>query len=342
MKHTIFRVRAGRRTGAFLLALLVGGVGGVTACTAPALAPQRPGASTTPAQRSGPLASPGVTAVPARPPAPAPGLEAALRRLERERAVRIGAFAYDTGTGRTVAHRADESFPIHSVFKAFAAAAILQKARRTDPGLLDRRVHWTAADEQANSPVTDGRGAAGMTVAELCHATVTRSDNTAGNLLLKELGGPAGLTRFLRSAGDRVTRIDRWEPALNDWKPGERRDTTAPAAIARTLARLTLGADGDRSLEAADRARLNDWLRATVTGAERIRAGLPDGWTVGDKTGTGGPYGGAHDIAVATPPGGAPVVLVVLTRRTTAAAGPDSGAVAATATALVRELGLAR
>ncbi|WP_406864552.1 class A beta-lactamase [Streptomyces sp. HUAS MG47] len=272
-----------------------------------------------------------------RRPGETPSLTAELRTIESERDVRIGAFAYDTGTGRTLAHRADESFAMLSVFKAFAAAAILQKARRTDPGLLDRRLHWTTTDEVADSPVTAGRGETGMTVAELCHAAVTRSDNTAGNLLLKQLGGPAGLTRFFRSLGDPVSRLDRWEPHLNQWQPGERRDTTTPAAVGPAFTRLVAG----RALAPADRDQLNAWLRANETGDARIRAGLPPDWTVGDKTGTAvAAYGGAHDVAVAVPPGGAPVILVVLTRRTTAGAQPDSVAVARTATALVRGLGL--
>ena len=333
MNPTTFRNRAGRRAGAYLLALTIGGT---VACAAPAAG--RPAASAALSTAAVADQAP----APVADQAPAPMLTAELRKLESERAVRIGAFAYDTGTGRTVAYRPDESFPILSVFKAFAAAAILQKARRTDPGLLERRVHWTEADEVPNSPVTEGHGAAGMSVAELCHATVTRSDNTAGNLLLKELGGPAGLTRFFRSLGDPVSRLDRWEPALNDWRPGERRDTTTPVAVGRSFATLAVGTGGGRALVPADRAQLNAWLRATVTGDERIRAGLPADWTVGDKTGTSSSYGGAHDIAVAVPPSGAPVVLVVLTRRTTAAGPSDSGAVKATATALVRELGLTR
>lgn len=332
MNHTTSRTWKASRAGAFLLALLLGST---AACAAPA--PERRAALAVSSNTPAP-AQPATAPVPARSPESAPALTAELRKLERERAVRIGAVAYDTGTGRTVAHRADESFPILSVFKAFACAAVLQKARRTDPGLLERTVHWTAADEVPNSPVTQGHGAAGMTVAELCHATVTRSDNTAGNLVLKEIGGPAGLTRFFRSLGDPVSRLDRWEPELNDWRPGERRDTTTAAALGRAFAPLVAGTDGGRALVPADRERLNQWLRANMTGDERIRAGLPDDWTVGDKTGTTSSYGGAHDIAVAVPPGGAPVILVVLTRRTTETAASDSPAVAATAAALVREL----
>ncbi|MET9651000.1 class A beta-lactamase [Streptomyces sp. NPDC006460] len=318
------RPRSAVRASAVVLALLLAGP---TACADPAPADGAPAPAST------------ASATDASPPgsaAPAAELAAELRRLESARGVRIGAYAYDPASGRTLSYRADESFPVLSTFKAFVAAAVLDRARRVSPGLLERTVHWTARDEVSGSATTQGRGTAGMTVAELCHAAVTRSDNTAGNLLLKEIGGPSGLTRYHRTLGDPATRLDRWEPELNDWHPGERRDTTTPAAAGRALERVAL----DPALVPDDRARLNDWLRATVTGSERIRAGMPEGWVVGDKTGTSGAYGGAHDIAVVRPGSGSPVVLAILTRRTTAAAPSDSVAVARTATALVRGLGL--
>src|SRR5690606_30741017 len=151
----------------------------------------------------------------------------------------------------------------------------------------------------------------GMKVADLCHAAITRSDNTAANLAMRQIGGPAGLTAFLRSLEDRVSRADRWETELNVWKPGEKRDTTSPRPAAEHRRALTVGA----ALAPADRARLVGWMRASVPGGARIRAGLPDDWTVGDKTGTGGTYGSANDIAVVHPPSGAPLVITVFTTR---------------------------
>ncbi|MFE9403321.1 class A beta-lactamase [Streptomyces sp. NPDC006530] len=259
-----------------------------------------------------------------------------LRRLEAAHHVRIGAYAVDTVTGRTISYRGDETFPSLSTFKAMVCAAVLDKARRAEPGLMEKVVRWKAADEVANSPVTGGQGAKGMTVADLCHAAITRSDNTAGNLLLHQIGGPRGMTHYYRSLGDPVSRLDRWEPELNDWKPGERRDTTTPAAMGRDLARTSLGS----GLAPADRDRLNGWLRATVTGGERIRAGLPKDWTVGDKTGTTDAYGSANDIAVARPASGHPVVLAIYTYHTTADAPVDSAVIARTASTLARGLGM--
>ncbi|MFI0482390.1 class A beta-lactamase [Actinomadura sp. 9N215] len=289
--------------------------------------------------KSGPTAEGGASQRPqasARPvPAPAQAeVTEKLRRLEKSRGTRIGAYAVDTGTGRFAGHRADETFPFASMFKAMACGAVLRKARGSDPGLMDRVLRYTKSDLLPHSPVTEKHVNTGMTVADLCHATITQSDNTAGNLVLKEVGGPSGLTAFLRSLGDTVSRSDRWEPGLNDWRPGERRDTTAPRAWAGSLRTLTAG----DALAPADRDRLNAWLRATVTGDKRIRAGLPEGWTAGDKTGTGGTYGSADDVAIVWPPSRAPLVIAVLTTRPDAEAETDERAIAEATRVLVQAL----
>ncbi|MBP2704941.1 class A beta-lactamase [Microbispora sp. RL4-1S] len=260
-----------------------------------------------------------------------------LRRLEQQDHGRIGAYAIDTGTGRVVSHRARELFPTLSTFKAMLSAAVLRKARQSDPGLLDRVVRYGRGDLLDYSPITEKHVATGMTVAELCQAAITMSDNTAGNLLLKQIGGPAGLTAFYRSLGDSVSRLDRWEPELNVWKPGERRDTTSPYAFARDLRALALG----DALEPADRNRLIGWMADTRTGDARIRAGLPKDWTVADKTGTGPAYGTTNDVAVVRPPSGAPVVMVILTNRRAADGASDEKVVAKTAAILARGLGRA-
>ncbi|WP_067453227.1 class A beta-lactamase [Actinomadura macra] len=261
-----------------------------------------------------------------------------LSELERSYKGRIGAFALDTGNGRVVSYRAHERFPFASTFKAMTGAAILHKARRSDPGLLDRRLHWTKKDLLPNSPITEQHVEDGLTVAELCHAAITRSDNTAANVLLGQLDGPAGLTRFLRSIKDPVSRLDRYETDLNIWKPGQKRDTTTPAAVGRDLAGLAVG----RTLAPPDRARLNGWLRANLTGDARIRAGVPKGWIVGDKTGTGSTYGTANDIAVVTPPHHAPLIIAVYTNRKDPKGQADESVIARTTSILVDALGLTR
>ncbi|PRY23352.1 class A beta-lactamase [Pseudosporangium ferrugineum] len=258
-----------------------------------------------------------------------------LSELEREYDARIGGFALDTGNGRTVQHRATELFPLLSTFKVLASAAVLRRARTCDPGLLDRVIHYDAADLVTYSPITSQHVEDGMTVAALCEAALTYSDNTAGNLLLRLLGGPPAVTRYARGLGDPVTRLDRWETALNDWSPTELRDTTSAKAMGRNLQAVTLG----QALHPEDRARLTGWLRMNTTGDARIRAGLPAGWVVGDKTGSSDAYGAANDIAVVQPPSGAAIVLAIYTNRNAPDATYDNTLVARTATALVRALG---
>lgn len=261
-----------------------------------------------------------------------------IRELEVAYQGRIGAFAIDTGTGRTISYRGGERFPSRSTFKAILCGAILAKARTTDPGLLNRTLRWKAEDVVVDSPITGLQENIenGMTTERLCHAAITVSDNTAGNVLLKQIGGPAGLTRYYRSLGDPIGRLDRWEPELNIWKPGEKRDTVKPAFMARNLEKLTVG----NTLVPEDRQRLNDWLRASTTGLTRIRAGLPPNWIVGDKTGGGaGAYAPGSDIAVVRPPSGAPLIIAVYTNRDDPSATIDNSVIAKTATLLAGGLG---
>ncbi|MFI0355823.1 class A beta-lactamase [Actinomadura sp. 9N407] len=326
-EERVARRRAGRGARAGLAALAAAALfGGVAACGADAAPASRVAASQ--------------SAAPAAPAAPAAvrqgEVREQLRKLEASYKGRIGMYAVDTGTGAKVAYRERERFPMLSTFKAVAAAGALDKARRTDPGLMERRVYWKAEEEVDYSPRTEGKGEEGMTVAELCEAAITYSDNTAGNMVLKQLGGPAGLTRYFRSLGDPVSRLDRWETDLNIWAPGEKRDTTMPAFIGRDLQRLTTG----DALAKPDQARLNGWLKANTTGDKRIRAGLP-GWTVGDKTGTANDsYGSANDIAIAWPPsGGAPIVIAIYTGRNDPGVASDDSVLARTATIAARGLG---
>lgn len=238
---------------------------------------------------------------------------ARLRALEHKHSARLGACAYDTATGRTVLYRADERFPLCSLFKTIGVAAVLRDLDR-DGEFLARRITYTAeyVTRSGFSPITGKPEniARGMTVDELCTYAITHSDNTAANLLLRELGGPTAVTRFCRSIGDRVTRLDRWEPELNSAEPWRDTDTSTPRAIAWTYARLVLG----DALVPRDRGLLTGRLLANTTSGERFRAGLPAAWTVADKTGGGG-YGGNNDAGIAWPPGRPPVVLAVMTTK---------------------------
>ncbi|MET9346093.1 class A beta-lactamase [Streptomyces termitum] len=270
------------------------------------------------------------------PPSAGPRAAARFRALEERYDARLGVYAHDVRTGRTLAHRAGERFPMCSVFKTLAVAAVLRDLDR-DGAFLARRLRYTAdcVTRSGWSPVTgeEENLAHGMTVAELCDAAIRFSDNTAANLLLRELGGPTAVTRFARSLGDPVTRLDRWEPELNSAEPWRTTDTTTPRAIARTYGRLVLG----RALDPGDRALLTDWLLRNTTSDQRFRKGLPPEWTVADKTG-GGEYGGNNDVAVTWPPDGGPVLLAVLTARPDPDAEPVDELVAAAAAIAAGEL----
>lgn len=233
-----------------------------------------------------------------------------LRALEDGYPGRIGVHALHTGTGAVVAYRADERFAIASTFKVLAAAAILRRAREREPGLLDVLIRYGRDDLVAHSPRTEMHLETGMTVRELCDATITYSDNAAANLLMRRIGGPSGITEFARSLGDPHTRLDRWETDLNTNIPGDRRDTTTPASMTANLRKLVLG----KALHPLDRGQLTRWLLENTTGDKRIRAGLPEEWRVGDKTGSPA-YGGVNDVAVAWPPKRAPLVISVYTTR---------------------------
>lgn len=227
-----------------------------------------------------------------------------LARLEASSGGRLGVTILDLASGRRLTHRAEERFPLCSTFKLLAGAFALA---RVDRGLdrLDARIVFGKDDLVPYSPITGTRvGGDGMTVAEICEAAITLSDNTAGNLLLDRFGGPAGLTGFLRGLGDPITRLDRREPALNESAPGDPRDTTTPAAMAETMHRLLFG----DALSSGSQQVLKGWLLASRTGGERLRAGCPADWQVGDKTGTG-ENAVTNDVAVLWPPDKVPMIV---------------------------------
>lgn len=234
---------------------------------------------------------------------------AELAAIERAAGVRLGAWVLDTGSGRGFGWRGDERFGQCSTFKLSLAACLLT---RIDAGAIgaDEVLSYGANDLLANSPVTSAHaGQGGMTVLALAEAAQKTSDNTAANLLLRRIGGPAVLTAFWRRLGAGECRLDRIEPELNFVPPGEMRDTVTPRAIAGAVGRIVTGP----VLKPPSRRLLLDWMMQTTTGTARIRAGLPRDWRAGDKTGTGmraGMRNLVNDIAVAFPEAGAPPLVI--------------------------------
>lgn len=235
--------------------------------------------------------------------APAGG-NAELAALERRCGGRLGVYALDTAGGRSIAYRAHQRFPMCSTFKLLLVGAVLARVDERNESLA-RLVGYGDADMLPNSPVTKAHlNRASMTVAALCAAAIEQSDNTAANLLLHSLLGPAGVTKFARKVGDPVTRLDRDEPQLNTATPGDPRDTSTPANMAADTRALVLG----DVLSPPLRARLRGWMLACQTGTQRLRAGIPAGWREGDKTGSGD-HGTANDVAIFWPPQRAPIVV---------------------------------
>jgi beta-lactamase class A len=231
-------------------------------------------------------------------------LAAELRIIEAAGNGTLGVEIVDTVSGMAIGINRDRRFGHASSFKLSLAALLLQ---RHAAGLIDadKRVMWAEADMLAHAPFTRERIATGASLRELARATQVTSDNPAANILLRELGGPAGLTAFWRGIGDEVSRVDRFEPEMNLVPPSEFRDTTTPAAMARTVAKIVYG----DVLPPAERAELKGWMIATETGLRRVRAGLPEGWVAGDKTGTSGligTEGNYIDIGFAEGPKGQP------------------------------------
>jgi beta-lactamase class A len=255
-----------------------------------------------------------------------------LAKLESRHGGRLGVAALDLGERTSFSHRGGERFAMCSTFKFLLAAAV---AARVDAGdeHWDRKIPYGKKDLIPWTPVTgkeENLKAGAMTVADLCEASMTWSDNTAANLLLGTIDGPEGLTRYLRSIGDATTRLDRIEPDLNSNVRGDERDTSTPEAMIATMEKLLFG----ESLTAASKEKLIGWLVANHTGDKRIRAAMDPAWRVGDKTGTG-ENGAANDIAVVWPTGRKPFLVVVFYDAAQATAG-ERDTVIADAAKLVR------
>ncbi len=228
-----------------------------------------------------------------------------LAKLEASSGGRIGVSAVNTANNQTIQYRAEDRFPIQSTFKVMGVSAILKKSM-TDSHLLQQKITYKKQDLVFWSPITEKHFTHGMKISELCAAAIMYSDSTAINLLMKKLGGPEAVTTFARSIGDNTFRVDNWESELN-LNPSDLRDTSTPAAMEKSLQYLTLG----NFLDTPQREQLVGWMKGNTTGDTRIRAGIPKGWGVADKTGAGSGYGITNDIGIIWPPKCAPIVVAM-------------------------------
>jgi beta-lactamase class A len=242
----------------------------------------------------------------ADPAEPVPPIQLRIEAMQRTHNAKIGVYAVDLSSGRSITYLDGESFAMCSTFKGYASARVLQTVAHGEL-TLDQMVFVDPAAIVANSPRTGPRAGGDMTLDELCQAALQVSDNTAGNLLLQIIGGPPAITAFARSIGDDRTRLDRWETELNSAAPGDARDTSSPRALGAGYRMLLTG----DVLAPTQRRQLEDWMRANETSS--MRAGLPPGWAAADKTGNGD-YGSTNDVGVAYGPAGQRVLLAIMAR----------------------------
>ena len=233
----------------------------------------------------------------------------ALAAYERESGGRIGVYAENVATGAKLTWRGEERFVMCSTFKASLAACVLARVDRGQDR-LDAMIGYGPDDLLEYAPTArESLGKGAMSVADMCKGAVELSDNTCANLLLARVGGPAALTAFWRAAGDDVSRLDHNEPELNRSPPGDPHDTTTPSAMAGNLRHFLLG----ETLSQDSREHLTGWMVNCKTGNNRLRAGLPKDWRIGDKTGNNG-KDASGDIAVAWPKSGGPVLVCAYTQ----------------------------
>ncbi|MBG9768740.1 beta-lactamase [Bacillus vallismortis] len=241
-------------------------------------------------------------------------------QLEKKFDAKLGVYAIDTGTNKTISYRSNERFAYASTYKVLAAAAVLKKNTIEK---LNEVIHYSKDDLVTYSPITEKHVDTGMSLKEIAEAAIRYSDNTAGNILLQQLGGPKGFEKSLKQIGDHVTKANRFETDLNSAIPGDIRDTSTAKALATDLKAFTV----DNNLTPDKRTILTDWMRGNATGDELIRAGAPIGWEVGDKSGAGS-YGTRNDIAIVWPPHRAPIVVAILSNRFTEDAHYDNALIA--------------
>lgn len=253
-----------------------------------------------------------------------------LENLEKNFDGKIGVYAIDTNTDEIVAYRADERFPVQSTLKLVGVSALL-KHSGSDRNLLQEKIHYTKNDLNYWYPVTGQYVNSGMTLEALSEAAISYSDDTAMNLIMKKLGGPKFITNFARSIGNKTFNIEHYEGDLNS-NPKVKDDTSTPRDMAVSLQKLTLG----NVLTPSQRTQLVGWMRNDTVGYKRIRAGVPIGWVVADKTGSGD-YGIANDIGILWSPACRPIVLAIYTARNKRDAKSRDGIVASTTSIVLDE-----
>lgn len=234
--------------------------------------------------------------------------ETALKNIQKRIGGRLGVHVLDSQSGRRFGIDENSRYAMASTFKVALAASLLWQVDRK-AFTLEHRLPIAKSDLLPNSPAVEVKlmsTADAMTVRELLAAAVAQGDNAATNILLRAMGGPSAVTEFFRTLGDMTTRLDRFEIELNSNIADDPRDTTTPRAMVDSL----LAIFTRDVLALPSRALLIDWMTASKTGQDRLRAGLPKSWNSGDKSGSGA-NGAVNDVAITYPPGRRPIFIAV-------------------------------
>lgn len=251
----------------------------------------------------------------------------AVHSAETTLGARVGVAIYDAADGKSWLYHANDRFPMASTYKTLACAALLEA------GLMTHRVVVGKDDIQSYAPVTKTMVGQSVSASDLCAITLRTSDNTAANKVIEVLGGPSSVTGYLRTIGDKTTRLDRLEPDLNESQPGDMRDTTTPQAMAETIRKLLLGT----ALDPMARDQLTEWMIADDIAGSLLRAAIPADWRIADKTGGGG-HGTRGIVAVIWPPKHEPVAVVIYLTETEASMEARNAAIADIGKAIVAQL----
>lgn len=230
-----------------------------------------------------------------------------IEKLEQNTEGRVGIFAINTSNNHIIEYRANETFPTGCTSKIIGVAAVLKKTM-SSPALLFQTIKYNEKDLDEWSPITKDYLDNGMSISDLCFASITMSDNTAMNLLLRVIGGVNGMTEFARSIGDDNFRQDSaWPEEAFSGGDGNQKDSSTPKAMVESLRKLVM----NNVLDRPQKDLFTSYLINTKTGSKRIRSNIPKNWIVGNKTGTGGAYGSTNDIAVIWPQNHSPIFIAI-------------------------------
>lgn len=210
-------------------------------------------------------------------------VNSAIEHAKKQLGAKVGVSVLDGKGEQLFSYNSDQRFPLMSTFKTLACAKLLHD-NQINNGMMDKVYPIKADAILEYAPVFKDKVGTEVSLKEACFATMTTSDNSAANLVLSHIGGPAGVTKFLIDNGDNVTRLDRIEPLLNEAIPGDKRDTTTPYAMNKTITNLVLG----NALNDTSKQQLNDWMKANKVSNGLLRSVLPKGWEIADRSGAGG------------------------------------------------------